>query len=245
MEEQDETTDGPTQPETTQPVTNPVSTEAGQHSFRGRSMQRLYNSCVCLYLFSILSITFLAVGCIYFYPQRPEFTVCNDSLAWKSLIDGVTSMKVDADIQLLASIYNPNRIDVVLDTGHGSFHHDNAFVGTLTIPPTTIEAMAITDVLMTASFEFADWSALSIAKEFYKGILVLQLDLDMSLHIPILWNYKVQVSINDRLVEVNGESDRTLCACPTWDDTRYKKPRVQMDLGPLSWMSDSKTYSIL
>ena len=188
---------------------------------RGRTMQRMYNACACFYLLAVSVITVVTVALLYYFPHAPAFNVCNDEVAWKSLVDSVTSMKVDADIQLLTSIANPNRLDVVLVNGQGSFTHDGDVVGTLEFPPATmIAAMSITDILVVASFTPEKWAALSIAKEFYKGTLLLEVSVDLTLRVPALFNYERTISILNHPVQANAQSDRSLCACPTWSDLR-------------------------
>jgi len=200
----------------------------------GRSMQRLYNSCVCCYLLSVVAITLFAGGSIRYFPKAPLFNVCNDAVAWKSLIDSVTAMKVQADIELLASISNPNHFDASLDNANGTFIHDGKIAGKIEIRPTTIAATSITDVLMVASFAPETWEALDIAKEFYQGTLVLHVALDMAIRVPALLDYEFTVSIQDMAVHVNEQSDRSLCACPSWSDP----PNKSMQLPVPHWMTE-------
>jgi hypothetical protein len=182
-------------------------------------MQRMYNTCVCCYLISVTVITVVTLGLLYYFPHPPAFNVCNDEVAWKGVVESVTAAKLDAEIQLLTSISNPNRLNVLIVDGQGSLTHDGELVGTLTFPNATIAGMAITDILVVASFTPERWAALSIAKEFYKGMLVLTLELDLTLRVPALFNYERTISIQD-LVQANAKADRSLCACPTWSDSK-------------------------
>ena len=212
-----------------------VTTERRRRRRRvGRSMQRLYNSCVCCYLLSVVAIALFAGGSIRYFPKAPLFNVCNDAVAWKSLIDSVTAMKVQADIELLASISNPNHFDASLDNANGTFIHDGKIAGKIEIRPTTIAATSITDVLMVASFAPETWEALDIAKEFYRGTLVLHVALDMAIRVPALLDYEFTVSIQDMAVHVNEQSDRSLCACPSWSDP----PNKTMQLPVPHWMTE-------
>jgi len=160
----------------------------------------------------------LVFAAIRFYPKRPEYNVCNDSMAWKSLIDNLAKMKVTADFELLASISNPNNIDVTLDMGHGSFTHEGAFVGTFDIPPVTAKAMSITDMLIIAHLAPEAWDALGLAKEYYQGKLVLHVSVEASVRVPALANFSYTASVDDIVVNVNEMADRHLCACPNWSD---------------------------
>jgi hypothetical protein len=54
---------------------------------------------------------------VHYFPAKPVYNICNDNVAWKSLIDSMASMKVSADFEILASVNNPNHFDVALDMG--------------------------------------------------------------------------------------------------------------------------------
>jgi hypothetical protein len=185
---------------------------------RFAAMQKLYVGCIGCYLCTLLFVGLSTFFAMYYFPQKPIYNICNDSVAWKSLIDSMTSMKATAEFEILASIYNPNHLDVALDMGKGSFSHDGAFVGTYEIPPTYIAANAISDILIVASFTPEKWQALSITAEYYRGTLVLHVDAAATIRIPALFDYTVSTSLKDIVVHVNDMSDRHLCACPTWSD---------------------------
>jgi hypothetical protein len=99
-------------------------------------------------------------------------------------------------------------------------------VGTYEIPPVVVQAQSVTDVLIVASFTPEKWSALSIAAEYYRGTLVLSVDVQASIRIPALADYTFPFSMTDLIVHVNDLSDRHLCACPTWADTKNKTKPV-------------------
>jgi hypothetical protein len=202
----------------TTPLLPPQRSQRRRHR-PGRSIHRLYNACVCCYLVTVAFVGLFCFSAIRYYPQKPVYNICNDSVAWKSLIDSMTAMKVTADFELLASISNPNHFDVAVDMGKGSFSHDGAFVGTYEIPPVTVAAMAITDILIVASFVPEKWQALSITAEYYRGTLVLHVDAEATIRVPALADYTFTATLKDLIVHVNEMSDRHLCACPTWSDT--------------------------
>lgn len=84
---------------------------------RPRHMQRLYNACTACYIFTVAVIGGLLFGTVHYFPAKPVYNICNDNVAWKSLIDSMASMKVSADFEILASVNNPNYFDVALDMG--------------------------------------------------------------------------------------------------------------------------------
>lgn len=191
---------------------------------RPRHMQRLYNVCTVCYLLSLVLIGSILFAAVRFYPRVPFYNICNDAVAWKSIIDNFASAHPAADIQILGSLSNPNHIDVVLDVGKGSFYHNDAFVGTFDIPPVTVKGMSITDFMIVAHLAPDKWDALSLSKEYYQGHLVLSVDTQLTVRVPALANYRFSTEAKGMQVYVNELSDRSLCACPTWDEPNSTVP---------------------
>lgn len=193
-----------------------------------RNMDRLFTACSICYVISLITIGGFVLGTIRYFPKVPQYNICNDSLAWKSLVDSMTSMKVDADIEILMSIANPNHFDVALDMGRGTFSHNGAFVGTFEIPPATAKAMSITDMMILAKFTPEKWEALSLTAEYYRGTLSLDVDSQASIRVPALANYSYQAKVTNMRVHVNDPTmmDRHLCACPQWKDAKNSTPSL-------------------
>jgi len=189
-----------------------------------RHMDRLFTACTVCYIVSLMAVGGFVIGSIRYFPKVPQYNICNDSVAWKSLVDSMTSMKVDADIEILMSIMNPNHFDIVLDMGRGTFSHDGAFVGTFEIPPANAKAMSITDMMILAKFTPEKWEALSLTAEYYRGTLALDVDSQASIRVPALANYEYEAKVTNMRVHVNDPTmmDRHLCACPQWKDEKNK-----------------------
>lgn len=181
---------------------------------RFTAMNRLYTTCMVCYTCNLLLIGIGTYLSITYFPQKPIYNICNDSVAWKSLMDSMTSFTATAEFEILASIYNPNVFDIALDVGKGNFAHDNTIVGTYEIPPTLIASQAITDILIVAKFTPEKWQALSITAEYYHGTLVMSVNADATIRIPFLFDYTISTSLQDITVHVNELSDRHLCSCP-------------------------------
>jgi hypothetical protein len=191
-----------------------------------RTIHRLYHACVGCYCLTLLAVLTTSFVIIKYFPQPPAYSICSDAVAWQSIVEAMAHLSVAADFQLLASIENPNYLDVDVVAGGGSFYHKNDFVGSFQIPAnTTIQRRSITDLLITATFAPDKWKALSIAEEYYAGTLMLTLDSQVTIRIPILFDYTFTVTVKDLLVDINQAADRHLCACPTWSDTRTPVPR--------------------
>ena len=157
---------------------------------------------------------------IRYFPQIPVYNICNDDVAWKSIIDSMKKMHTRADFEILASLSNPNHIDVALDKGTGYFHHKGKFAGSFTIPPFTAKAMSITDMLIIASLTPETWDAFQIAKEYEMGNLILHVNTTVIIRIPALFDFTYEGSMGDIEVHVNEINDRHLCACPSWDEAK-------------------------
>lgn len=109
-------------------------------------------------------------------------------------------------------------------TGKGSFRHDGAFVGTFDIPPVTATAMSVTDMMIIAHFSPERWSALSISAEYYRGKLILDVDVAVSVRVPALFDYSISTKLENLEVHVNEMSDRHLCQCPDWSEAKNNTP---------------------
>jgi hypothetical protein len=185
-----------------------------------RHMQRLFNYCRLCYVLTLLAVVGCSIASILYYPKLPSYNVCNDAVAWTSLINSLTNMKATADFEILVSVKNPNHFALALDHGMGSFTHNGAFVGTYDIPPTVAAPMSITDLLIVAHLAPDKWDALGLVAEYYRGKLVLYVDAEATLRIPMLANYTVTTALKNIVVNVNEQSERYLCACPNWNDGR-------------------------
>ena len=183
----------------------------------------LYWTCSTCYCFTLIVIVILIYGSIRFFPKVPQYNVCNDNIAWKSLVDSMATMKAEAEFEILISIVNDNPITIALDQGGGYFYHDNNTVGTYSIPPVTALSYSITDILIVAHFETKTWQAFNIGEEYYKGNLILHVDAVGTIRIPTLWNYTFIGQFNDIVVHVNQLSDRQYCHCSSWNDEKKHK----------------------
>lgn len=183
-------------------------------------MSCLYNACRMCYLLTVFIVGFFVIFSVRYFPKIPDYNVCSDGLAWKSIVDSLTSLKVEASFEILVSVENPNHLDIVLDLGKGTFYHADAFVGTFSIPTSTITAMSISDVLIVATFSPDRWEALSLTSEYYKGTLQFLVNSQSTVRIPSLANYAFESKMNNIIVQVNDPKldDRHLCACPQWKD---------------------------
>jgi hypothetical protein len=188
------------------------------------SMQRIFNICRLCYFLTLIGIGGFVLCSIRYFPKVPTYNVCNDNLAWKSIVDNMTSLKAEATFEILISVLNPNHFGVAVDMGKGTFNHRGVFVGTFDIPPTTVPSMSLMDIRVVAHFTPEKWEALSLTAEYYKGTLAFDVDAKATFRFPWLFDYSTSSSFNDIHVLVNDPklNDRHLCACPKWSDAKNK-----------------------
>jgi hypothetical protein len=191
----------------------------------GGQINRMYLACQMCYIFTLLTTLVLSITALSYAPRHPEYNVCTDELAWKSIVEGMTALKMSASFDLLISVYNPNRWEVDLFQGVGQFHHDGEYVGSFTIPEGQISPQAISDIVVKVTLTPDKWSALSLTSEYYQGTLKFTVGGHSHVKIPGLGNYQFDAKFDDIVVNVNDPSmdDTHLCACPGWKKPGHKE----------------------
>lgn len=189
----------------------------------GGNIKRMYNACQMCYIFTFITTIVLAVTALSYAPRHPEYNVCTDQVAWKSIVEGMTALQMSASFDLLISVYNPNRWEVDLSNGVGQFHHDGEYVGSFTIPEGQISPQAISDIVVKVTLTPDKWSALSLTSEYYQGKLKFMVSGHSHVKIPGLGNYQFDAKFEDIEVNVNDPAmdDTHLCACPGWKKPVY------------------------
>ena len=186
--------------------------------------RRLYRACAACYYVTVFIIVALCMFTIYFFPKKPVYNVCSDAVAWKKIIANIAAMKLNLGFEILISLENPNHLHAALVKGSGNFAYDGKHVGTFEIPPIMAGAEAITDLMLVAHVTPDHTQALQLAEAYYMGKLVLIADFEATLRVPALNNYVFDFEKDGIVVNVNQLQDRSLCACPTWDEQENSTP---------------------
>jgi hypothetical protein len=181
-------------------------------------MKRLYRFCSIIYYISVVLVVALTGLTILYFPKRPVYNVCNDAVAWKTIMTDIAAFKLDASFEILISLSNPNHVHAALDRGKGAFSFEGKQIGTFEIPPVTADAMAINDLMLITHVSPDRQQALQLAEAYYMGKLVLEAEFEGTIRIPAFFDYTLEVSVKHIEVNVNALSDRSLCYCPSWDD---------------------------
>lgn len=210
-------------------VHEPLLQESNEIRRGSRKANFLFGCCRIIYLLLAAFIVLIAAGGIALYPQYPEYNVCSDEMDWKSIVDGMSSMKMEAGFQILISVSNPNKLDAVIDMGSGSFKHDGVHVGTFEIPEgVVLKRMAITDYLINVNITPDKWQALELTSEYYKGTLSFIVEAEIDVTIPALGGYTFQTDISNYMIHVgDAMSDRHLCACKEWKGDNPSLPQIK------------------
>jgi hypothetical protein len=202
-----------------QNFTSSSSTTREVQPSSSKRIKCFYNVCLVYYIISIITAVAFTSLSIYYFPKVPEFNVCSDEFAWNSIIDSLTSLKVEASFQVLSSVKNKNHLGIELDRVGGSFYHNGEDVGTFSMETTTIEANSITDVLVTCSVRPDKWEALGLVSDYYRGKLQFVINVNGYVKIKGI-RYSFPIQVKDVMVRVSDASmdDRHLCHCPDWKD---------------------------
>ena len=188
----------------------------------------LMRTCGVWYFFTVTGAICFVASSILLFPKVPEVNVCSDEFAWKSIIDGLTSLKIEASFQILTSVENKNRLDIALEGVAGKFKHDGEEVGTFEIERTIVAASSISDVMVTCTVVPDKWEALGLIADYYKDELEFLVDVSGSVRIKGI-GFSIPINLTDILVKANKtvkKQDRHLCACPQWKDLYPTSPPV-------------------
>jgi len=182
-------------------------------------MTCLMHSCRIWYFLTVVGAIVMAGASIVFFPKLPVYNVCSDEIAWKSIIAGLESMKMQASFEILISVENKNYLDIALENIAGKIKYNGDDVGTFSMKRTIIQHSSITDALLTCTVAPGKWDTLGMISDYYKGTLMIFVDANGSVKVRG-FQFTFPIKITDYAVKVNDQDskDRHLCACPDWKD---------------------------
>ncbi|CAM9923250.1 unnamed protein product, partial [Phaeothamnion confervicola] len=160
----------------------------------------------------------MCVVTLLYAPHFPEVNVCNTEFDWKSVVHSITGVAVEVDYQLLVSIYNPNNMDVAIESGTAVLKHKHTEVGAMVFEPFTATGGYVTDILATVAINAQQWENLRLGVEYETGKLAFFMD--ASVQAAVLWHglktYPFSFSVSNYYIKVSDVTayDRSLCACP-------------------------------
>lgn len=167
-------------------------------------------------IFSILLAAIFALCAIAFYPRKPTFDICTGRTAWRTIIEDFVRFDLKGSFLILFSMYNPNPIDIKVIKGTGNFSHNGVLIGMLNVDSIAIKALAISDHLISATFDPPARELISIVSEFGEGTLDFQFNAEFELAIPSLFDYEYKFLMEDINLDIGTIMNTTnpdLCKC--------------------------------
>ena len=119
--------------------------------------------------------------------KQQEVNFCNGEVDWKSIIMSLANgmQQIDADYEMLMSLYNPNRLDIDVHSFQGEFFfHTMAgseqSVASVRLSPYLIPSGSVADKIAVLSIGVERWSAFELAALYSEGEMVLHGDVGVS-----------------------------------------------------------------
>lgn len=190
---------------------------------RSDQKKRLFESTMpgatlCLGILSsyfILIVLIILLLLLIFYPLQPSFDICGHSFDVKQILS--TRFDVKLSFQVLASVYNPNSLNVELLHGSANVSHGGEHIGKVTIPSTQIfEGKALNDVILSVTSSLSRLRALQMYGEFMKGELQLNANIDTGVKVPALHSgfvYHLEMKNYSSVLSNSKLNRKELCFC--------------------------------
>ncbi|CAM9809323.1 unnamed protein product [Scytosiphon promiscuus] len=179
----------------------------------------------------ILGVLATCGAVVAFAPHAPGVNVCNTEFDWGSIVHSIKSADVQADFQILVSIYNPNVLDATIETGTATLYHKHTEVGTMAFQPAVLAGGYVTDLLFTMTFNTEVWDEARLGLEYETGQLAFLMDATVSA--AVMWHglktYPFTFSIHDYYIKVADTTgyDRSLCNCTQMMQGKQPQRRQQ------------------
>jgi len=177
---------------------------------------------VCCVLVVLVVMTVSVLLGLY-SPHYPQLGICNTELDWGSILRGLVKMKVEAEAEVLVSVYNPNLIAMDLKHLSGVMKHDGQQIGTLEAGGARggflIGALSVSDILVTTRFMMTSvQKSVQLEAEYQMGSLLLMVDLSLEGAL-LIGSHQVspfQYGLSNYFIHVNeysSDDNRQLCNC--------------------------------
>ena len=136
-------------------------------------------------------------------------------------MENLIQLNVVASFDVLISVENPNKVDVNLDLGSGSFKYEGIEFGTFEVNSMSIEAESITDDIVTVSFTplAPNLHPTVMLKQAVSGSLNITVDALMGVSFPRIMGYSFSRKWDGYTIDFSHDAsagllqNRRLCAC--------------------------------
>ncbi|CAB1120072.1 unnamed protein product [Ectocarpus sp. CCAP 1310/34] len=188
-----------------------------------------------------MAVALLICGVVIgFAPHAPGVNVCNTEFDWGSIVHSIKSAGVEADFQILVSIYNPNVLNAEIEMGSALLYHGDTEVGVMAFEPALLAGGYVTDILLTITFKTEVWEEAHLGLEYETGQLAFLMDATISA--SVMWHgyktYPFTFSINNYYIKVADTTgyDRSLCNCTQMmqggKQPQQERPQLRYDQVP-------------
>ncbi len=170
---------------------------------------------VCCAVTSLVA-TIIAILLLAFYPHYPSYNICSSGLDWRSILRGLEHLSLEAEYDIVLSVYNPNRFDFAVNDIDISLSYKGEKVATVQDNDLHLfPASSISDSVLNLKFLPSISQALSMQHDLGEGSLRFTANGNVGGYFsPLGWNYGFFRSVDDHIIAVGGDDDRSLCNCP-------------------------------
>jgi len=178
-----------------------------------------------LLLFIITSLTVMIILLAVISPHEPEFSVCNKSVDWASLLNTISKIpssgvKFRGRFNLIVSFYNPNKFELSLEECSGDFYYKDSMIGSYSFHGASINQTfyvaggSVNDLLLVAELQVAISDIPSLAADWARNQVFLKMYSQAT--VGIVAASTVQYSRKYFLPQVDldlSQVDNTHCKC--------------------------------
>jgi len=187
---------------------------------RSRGPKRRPTTYCCFQLCVFISVVCILVGMflgLWFLPQEPSYSLCSRNTDWSGILGGIISGKVRADVEMLFSVYNPNRFAAEITSATVYFSWKGEEIGLGTLEATTFPGGSVVDFILRARFTPGVTTASQMLTAHYAGALLLDVDMEMASSVRFFDNnalrYDFLTNQTAQNIDISAANDRALCLC--------------------------------
>jgi hypothetical protein len=171
--------------------------------------------CQAITVSSVLTVVILvAVACVGSVGV-PVMYICNKEFDYASIMNSVTNFKLMGNIDILTSVYNPNRFGITLYNATVTFGYKGSRVGGWTLQEVfPVNGGYVNDLIVSASFVPSVKDAWAMSDDYEKGKLIIEVSTQLEVTFSAMgvesFLFPVEQS---QEMDIFAFSDREHCKC--------------------------------
>jgi len=157
-----------------------------------------------------------ALAVAWLTPIDPSFSTCATVLQWSSLFRGLYESPTNPTAVILMhfSIYNPNRFEIQVTEGVGTFHYAQREIGRGYAYGVIFPAGSIVDVFANVTFQPTYTLVLDMISDLSDGDMYISVQLNLDVSIQYSSLHLIQLG-QDVEVSIDAlQPNKALCICP-------------------------------